>query len=370
MPNCVSSSNQNTRVFAPHVILYQDTNRITINLRSGEGYTLPAFTAGDVIRYDPEDLSYKLSQADTEVKAEVVGVVESVGGGGSATVVIQGSIQYPTSRLNAILDGGAGGKDVLFLDEAVAGGLTGTIDLSESVKIVKPVLQLAPNGSYNGVVVNYIGYKTGSAASADMPAPRIATVVFGKPGLENDVWLDASVDQILSTVEYPEVYATYGTAGGNYRETLTVSSGTVSSSMVGKQIYQLTSGGAKIRSGTVKSVNIGTQSLVIEKSPSIDSMTVSSPVYVEGTPLVLSSTTVSSFTVPKIQSTEITQDGEALVPYIKLYEPASVKIPSEITVNTLTANTKITVGGITDLEAKLNELENKINLLNNRTNAF
>jgi hypothetical protein len=74
--------------------------------------------------------------------------------------------------------------------------------------------------------------------------------------------------------------------------------------------------------------------------------------------------------VPKIQSTEITQDGETLVPYIKLYEPASVKIPSEITVNTLTANTKITVGSITDLEAKINDLQTKINLLNTKLHVF
>jgi hypothetical protein len=369
MSNCRSSTNQNTRLFAPHVILRQDTTRLALDLKAGQGYTLPSFSAGDVIRYDPADLSYKLSQADTEVNAEVIGVVESATATG-ATVVVSGSIQYPSARLSAILDGGAGDKDVLFLDDQTAGGLTGTIDLSESVKIVKPVLQVAPHGAYNGIVVNYIGYKTGSAAGAEMPAPQIATIVFGKSGLDNDVWLDVSTDQILSTTEYPEIYATYGTSGGNYRETLTVSSGTVSSSMVGKQIYQLTSGGAKTRSGTVKSVNIGAKSLIIEKSPSIDSMTVSSPVYVEGTALVLSSTTVSSFTVPKIQSTEITQDGETLVPYIKLYEPASVKIPSEITVNTLTANTKITVGSITDLEAKINDLQTKINLLNTKLHVF
>lgn len=369
MPN-PSSTSQNTRLFAPHVILRQDTTRLALDLKVGQGYTLPAFTAGDVIRYNPGEASYELSQADTEINAEVVGVVESATAS-TATVVVSGSIQYPAARLNSILDGGAGDKDILFLDEAVAGGLTGTVDLSSGVKIVKPVLQVAPHGQYNAIVQNYIGYKTGSAAEGDMPAPRIASVVFGKEGLDSDVWLNASTDQLLSATEYPELYETYGTSGGNYRETLTISSGVLSSGYVGKQAYQTTSGGAKVRTGTVTAVNTVLNTIEIEKSSSVQMMETGSTIYIlGGNPVIASATGVSYFTVPKIQSTEITQSGEALVPYIKLYEPASVKIPSEITVNTLAATTSISVGAIPDLEAKINTLQNQINLLNNRIRAF
>jgi hypothetical protein len=369
MPN-PSSTSQNTRLFAPHVILRQDTTRLTLDLKAGQGYTLPAFTAGDVIRYNPGEVSYELSQADTEVNAEVVGIVETATAT-TATVVVSGSIQYPSARLNAILDGGAGDKDILFLDETVAGGLTGTVDLSGGVKIVKPVLQLAPHGSYNAIVQNYIGYKTGSAAEGELPAPRIATVVFGKEGLDNDVWLDASTDQLLSATEYPELYETYGTLGGNYRETLTISSGILSSGYVGKQAYQTTSGGAKIRTGTVTAVSTFLNTIEIEKSSSVPMMETGSAIYVAGGNSIVASTTgVSYFTVPKIESAQISQSGEPLVPYIKLYEPSSVKIPSEITVQTLAATTKISVGSIPDLEAKINTLQNQINLLNNRIHAF
>lgn len=370
MPNCRSTSNQNTRVFAPHVILKQDTTRLAINLRSGEGYTLPTFIAGDVIRYDPNDLSYKKSQADSEQNAEVFGVVEAASSG-TAVVVVSGSINYPSSRLNEILDGGAGGKDILFLSDTVAGGLTGTIDLQDgSVKIIKPVLQVAPNSSYNAVVVNYIGYKTGSSAEEQQAAMISGGVVFGKEGLDNDLFLDISEDRLLSVSDYSVLYENYGTAGGNYQELVTVSSGILNNGYENKQVYQLTPAGTKIKTGTVKTVNTVLKTMVIEKSPSVGVMDINSPVYVNGTPLVLSSTAITHFTVPKVETPEITQDGESLVPYIKLKESSSVKIPSEILVNTLTANTKISVGGIADLEARINTLQNQINLLNDRVRAF
>lgn len=368
MPN-PSSTSQNTRLFAPHVILRQDTTRLTLDLKAGQGYTLPAFSAGDVIRYNPSQLSYELSQADTEVNAEVIGVVENATSS-TATVVVSGSINYPSARLNAILDGGAGDKDILFLDETVAGGLTGTVDLSGGVKIIKPVLQVAPHGQYNAIVQNYIGYKTGNSAEEQQAAMISGGVVFGKEGLDNDLFLDISEDRLLSVSDYSVLYENYGTAGGNYQELVTVSSGILNNGYENKQVYQLTPAGTKIKTGTVKTVNTALKTMVIEKSPSVGVMDINSPVYVNGTPLVLSSTAITHFTVPKVETPEITQDGESLVPYIKLKESSSVKIPSEILVNTLTANTKISVGGIADLEARINTLQNQINLLNDRVRAF
>lgn len=370
MPNRLSTSNQNTRVFAPHVILKQDTNRLALTLRNGEGYTLPAFIAGDVIRYDPTDLSYKLSQADTEENAEVVGVVESVGS--SITVVVSGSIQYPTAKLDAILDGGVGGKDVLFLSDEVAGGLTGTINLDDgTVKIVKPVLQLAPNSGYNAVVINYIGYKTGSAASGSGDSPFTSGVIFGPRGLDTDIWLNLENDVLLDVGDYPGVYSAYGTSNGPWRETLTVSSGSVTSAGVGDQIYQLTPGGAKQNTGTVISVDTFNSTITIEKSANTNHMNVSNPVYVSGIPLAISGTETTGFTVPKIETNNsITQNDETLVPYLKINESSSVNIPSELAINQLTVANNVAVGSITDLEAKIQELENKINLLNSKVSAF
>lgn len=370
MSNCRSSTNQNTRLFAPHVILKQDTNRLVLELKTGEGYSLPTFTAGDVIRYNPLTNSYLLSQADTESNAEVVGVVETASAT-SATVVVSGSINYPSSRLSAILDGGAGGKDVLFLDNTVAGGLTGTINLDDgTVKIVKPVLQLAPHSGYNSIVVNYIGYKTGSAASSDGDS-FTSGVIFGPRGLDTDTWLNLENDVLLDVGDYSEIYTTYGTSGGPWRETVTVSSGTVNSSFVGQPIYQLTSGGSKQNTGNVVSVNTLNKTITVEKSANSDVMDTTLPVYVGGVPLVISTTEISQFTVPKIQTNEnIVQDGEPLVPYLKLYNSLSLNIPSELSINTLTVANNLSVGNIPDLEAKITILQNQINQLNNRIHAF
>lgn len=372
MPSCRSTSNQNTRVFAPHVILQQDTTRLAITIKSGEGYTLQTgLTAGDVIRYDPIDQSYKKSQADTEVHAEVLGVIES-GSAAAAqyTVVVSGSITYPAAKLTAIPSGGDGGKDILFLDENVAGGLTGTINLDEGVKIVKPVIQVAPHGNYNGVVVNYIGYKTGNTPSGSNPVPFTSSIIFGKEGLENDVWLPLSQNLTLNVNDYPQVYSTYGTSYGIWSELLTISTGTVVSGLVGQQAYQLTSGGGKYNTGTVTAVDTGNATITIQKNATSDSMDTSKAIYVGGTAFTASVTDVVTFTVPKVENIQGTQGGEALVPYLKTYDTSSVTIPQELTINQLTVDSNLAVGAVTDVEAKLAELENKINLLNSRVSAF
>jgi hypothetical protein len=369
MPNCRSTSNQNTRVFAPHVILKQDTNRLVLTLRSDEGYSLPPFTAGDVIRYDPDAIGYVKAQANNDVNSEVVGIVETVGNT-TTTVVVSGSIQYPTARLDSILDGGDGGKDILFLDPNVAGGLTGTIDLDQGVQIVKPVLQVAPHGAYNGIVVNYIGYKSGSAVVGTEES--LVPVVFGRPGLEGERegFLDVSENRLVSSSEYPSLYSYYGTDGGNYQEEATVTSGVLLSSYVGSQIYQLTSGGARINAGTVTGVNIINNTVTIEKTSSTELMNSSAPIYVNGTPLVISDSTISHFTIPKAVGAEIVQNGETLVPYIQLKNATAITIPSETTMTNLNVTGVINLGSISDLEAKINDLEYKINLLNSRIAAF
>jgi len=367
MPSCRSSSNQNTRVFAPHVIFQQDTTRLAITLTSGQGYTLEGITAGDVIRYDPINGSYKKSLANTEINAEVLGVVES-GITAPYTVVIYGSIKYPQSRLNQIVSGADGGIDVLFLDDQVSGGLTGSIDLTTGVKIVKPVMQVAPHGVYNGVVTNYIGYKTGSAPSSGPGfAPPDGGIIMGPKGLDNEYWLDLSLDQTISASDYPTVYQTYGTDYGPYQELVTVSSGTVTSGLIGKQAYQLINN-IKNYVGVVTAVDIiGT--ITVEKASGTQLYDTSKTLYVDKTPFGISSTSVSSFFVPKV-NINAEQNGETLTAYLKLFDdPRTVTIPNELSVNQLTAESTLTVNGV-DVGAKLAELEVKINLLNARVSAF
>lgn len=369
MPSCRSTSNQNTRVFAPHVILQQDTTRLVITLKTGEGYTLAAgLTAGDVIRYDPIDLSYKKSQADTEVNSEVLGVIET-GKTPPYDVVVYGSIKYPTERLNTIVDGSDGGIDVLFLDDQVAGGLTGTIDLSTGIKIVKPVVQIAPHGLYNGVVTNYIGYKTGSAPvpGGAMPVPPTGGFIIGQPGLDNRYWLDLSQDQMLSASAYPSVYSIYTTQYGPYEELVTISNGTITTGLVGQQAYQLTNN-IKTLIGTVTGVDIN-GTITVKKEANSSFYDATKALYVGRTGFGVSGSVVKTFFVPKVV-TNATQDGEALVPYLKLREDAnSISIPSELTINQLTAETTLTVNSV-DVGAKLAELESKINQLNARVSAF
>lgn len=373
MPSSSSTSTQFSRLFAPHVILQQDTTRLVINIKSGEGYTLSAgLTLGDVIRYDPTDLAYKKSQADIEENAEVFGVIES-GSSSSWEVVVLGSVKYPTTKLNAILDGGAGGKDILFLDESVAGGLTGTINIASGVKIVKPVIQLAPHGIYNGIVVNYIGYKTGNQISGSGQSALVGSIVFGPSGAEAKTYIPLDVDQVLSPTDQPEIYQFFGTTSGPWLEALTIttSSPTLTTGLVSSsaQAYQL-KGGAKVNAGIVEDVDLINNIVYVRKQAGVSSMdSTIGNVYINGLAYVFSATTVQDFFVPKVVAPSITQGGEPLVAYLKTTESLSVLIPEGVTLTNLNVTGTSTVAGV-NVGTKLAELENKINLLNGRVSAF
>jgi hypothetical protein len=364
-----TSTSQNTRLFAPQVILSQDTSRLVIKLKSGEGYTIPSgLTLGDVIRYDPTNTGYTLSKADTEYNAEVVGVIESISGG-EYTVVTYGSVRYPTSRLSLITSGGSGDVDVLFLSPTVAGGLTGTIDISDGTeKIVKPVLQIAPNSVYNGIVLNYVGYKTGNQAviQEDTPLLPVGSVMYGlgsvTPGIN---WIRIDTDASLNAVDYSELYSIYGTSYGSWTEKIVITGGLVSAGMVGKNSYNIIAG-AVSRSGVVDSVDFITNSVFVRKSSSVQQMSLTDDFYIETTKFTPSSTSVYTFTVPAVSGAAPTQAGTPLVPYIKAYEIVSVKVPETITLSglTLSGNAVITgtlkLGAINDVESYITSLFNRI----------
>lgn len=387
-----SSSSQNTRIFAPYAILTQDTSRLAIKISTGQGYSIVSgITAGDVIRFNPLFASggltgqYVKSQADTNTNSEVLGVVESVSGN-NYTVVTHGSILYPSARLVGLC-GGAGGVDVLFLDAGISGGLTGTVLNTTSGTIVKPVIQLAPHGFfYNGVVVNYIGYKTGTDTAVeggnftssgennrtDLGTLDAGAIQYFSPQVElSSNWLDISSSVLISKTLYPELFAIYQTNNGPYTELLTVSS-TPSTLLVNKTAYQIVNG-IRANVGIVTAVNATNKQITITKTAN-SLMNIPGDIVfsnVSGgtiTTLTGTATEVSEFSISAIDSVvKPTQGMDELVPYINVSSiKPTLNIPANVYFDTLTVGGTCAVGAITNLENKISSLQSQIDTLNNR----
>jgi len=373
----------NTRLFAPQVILAQDTTRLAIKLKSGEGYTIPSgLTLGDVIRYDPNSTGYTLSIANSEINAEVLGVIESISSG-EYTVICSGSIKYPSSRLGSIVSGGGGGIDILFLDEAIAGGLTGTIDQSTGAeKIVKPVIQIAPHAAYNGVVMNYVGYKTGNQAVSqeDSPLLPVGSIMYSVPNITPGInWIRIDSSVRISTTDYSELFAIYSTTYGPYVEKLTITDGydpaTFNTGLIGKRIYY---DGDVVRATIIDVDSSNKQLFVLVAGGEAQST-----VYLNAGPLfadvedvgflTVVSSVVYEFTIPAVSDdVNITQASITLVPFIKAYEFVSIKIPDTISLVGITASGQISttgnvvvggnlqVGSLTDIEAEILALKTAV----------
>jgi hypothetical protein len=371
-----STSNQNTRVFAPYTILTQDTNRLAISIKTTDGLPTTGITAGDVIRWDVPTAGYTLSVASTEPKAEVLGVVESVNASG-CTVVLTGSIQYPSSRLSAITSGGAGNVDVLFLSDTVSGGLTGTVDMSTSgEKIIKPVMQVAPHSIYNAVVTNYVGYKAGNQAtiSENVGGLPIGSVVYFPADYVNYTsfinsggWTQLQTsNNYFSVSTYPDLYQVWVTAWttAGYIERVIINSGTVTSSFPRGTVTQNSVNvGTVYASGTTPSfayidiLKTRTQSL-------IDTSTFN----IAGNAYAAVSTSISQFEVPPVTDTNPpVQNSANFTPWIKTQQSSRVTIPDALSIASLSVSGTVAVGSITNLEAKISLLETRLNLLKNNT---
>ena len=366
MPTSRSSSSLNTRVFSPTVVLTQDTRRLFITIdSSAAGYTIDGgVAAGSVIRYDPQDQTYKESQADTEENAEVIGVVESVSGG-NYTVVTAGSIAYPSGLLNSITSGGDGGIDVLFLDPNAAGGLTGTVEIptGSTSAIVKPVIQLAPHSIYNGIVINYIGYKIGNSTSVEKAMP-VGNVTYSTPDTTpGPYWKQASGFE-LSTTDYPEMYEVYGIGNGTHTIKLTVNTAVgISSGLVGNVVTQYYNGNITTL-GTVTEVNSVDKTITITRSSNSSELYVGSTVYCKGYSWTLVSTTVLTFFVPAIENT-IKQGDLTLVPYINIKPMVDITVPETVSIENLTVTGTADIGGIVDLEQTITQIQNDITTIKN-----
>ena len=367
MPTSRSSSNQNTRLFSPTVVLSQETQSIYLTLRSGEGYTLQAgLAAGDAIRYDPGQKLYLKSQADSEVNAEVVGVIET-DAGGVYKVVVAGSIAYPQARLNLIKDenGTTADIDVLFLDVDTAGGLTGTINIpsGENTAIVKPIIQIAPHSTYNGIVVNYIGYKIGNGAAVESATP-VGNVVYASENANPGNYY-ARIDQgiTLPSQEYTDLYNIYGTDYGTHQVVLVVDSSTgISSTLIGKSVQLYNNGLSTI--GTVVSINSTAKTITINRTSDSAEIQNNSIIYCNNIKWELISWSVSSFTIPPVNNT-ITQGGLKLVPYIALKNLVSVNIPTTINLDSVVINDNLELGSITDVEQAIIQIQTDITTIKN-----
>ena len=387
-----SSTSQNTRIFAPYAILKQDTSRLEIRIKTGQGYSIASgITFGDVVRFNPQYASggltgqYTKAQADTDENAEVIGVVENITTD-YYTIVTHGSILYPASRLSGLC-GGAGGVDILFLDSQISGGLTGIVaGVAGFSTIVKPVIQIAPHGNYNGIVVNYIGYKLG----ADVVPPD-SLLVGGNDGLGEDLrslpvgsvqffsenaplssnWLDISSSVLVEKAKYPDLFNIYGTTNGQYKEKITTTT-TPSILLNGRTAYQ-TMNGIQVNVGTVIEVNATYNTITIIKNSGISLMTLGTVYFAKVSnssvvSLSINATSVLEFTVPKIQyPLGLTQGNTTLVPYINTIPIKNATIvPPDITLNTLVVGGTFSLGDISNLEDTINSIQTQLNILNNR----
>ena len=365
-----STSNQNTRVFAPYTILTQDTNRLAINIKTTDGLPTTGITAGDVIRWDVPTAGYTLSVASTEPKAEVLGVVESVSSSG-CTVVLSGSIQYPASKLSAIIDGGAGNVDVLFLSDTVSGGLTGTVDMSTSgEKIIKPVMQVAPHSIYTAVVTNYVGYKAGNQAtiSENVGGLPIGSVVYFPADYVNYTsfinsggWAQLQTsNNYFSVSTYPDLYQVWVTAWttAGYIERVIVSFGTVTSSFPRGTVTQ-----NSVTVGTVYASGTSPEPYIdILKTRTQSLIDTTQALNINGNVYRASSTSISQFEVPPVTNTNPpVQNSANFTAWIKTQQSSRVTIPDALSIASLDVSGTVAVGSITDVEAKITLLETRLN---------
>lgn len=370
MPTSRSSSNQNTRVFSPTVVLSQETQSIFITLKSGDAnYSMQGgLTAGDVIYYNPSTETYTKSQADSEDTAEVVGVIESISGN-SYKVVISGSIVYPQTRLDLIKDedGGTTKLDILFLDPQTAGGLTGYVDApatGEDPVIVKPVIQLAPHSIYNGIVVNYIGYKIGNGAAAATNLVPVGNVVYAaETSSPGEYYKRIDEGLVLSATEYTDLYNIYGTSYGTHKTVITLDSATnISSTLVGKTVQVYNNGLTTI--GTVSAVSSTAKTLTLSRSSTSSTIPTSGTIYCNGHSWTLVSQQVTEFTVPPVPST-ITQGTLKLIPFISTKNQVNVSIPETTTLQDVVVSSNLGVGTITDVEQAIIQIQTDINTIKN-----
>lgn len=262
MPSCSNSSNISASINALNVT--QGGSRLEVQIPFVSGLTL-----GNVIRWDVASQGYTASLATGPAESEVFGVIESLDSTTtppSFTVIVYGSIKYPTNKLAAIdATGGSGENDIYFLSGQTAGVLQ-NLAPSNLLHIVKPVYQVAPHGRsnfYTGVIINYLGYRIGGEVEAVLEDEEIGNIqiVVGNDTFENG-YVNASTQHRLLITEYPEFYSKYGKKYGYIEKIITQNP--LSLDIAIGQESSITQAGGYI--GKIVEVDLGNQILYVSRS--------------------------------------------------------------------------------------------------------
>lgn len=370
MPSCSNSSNISASINAISVV--QGGSRLEAEVSFVSGLTI-----GNVIRYDVPSAGYTASRANGPAESEVFGVIEGFNDvTNKYTVVIYGSINLPTSKLSAIEGGtgGSGGNDIYFLSGTTAGQLQ-NLAPDNLTHIIKPVYQVAPHGSYSGVVVNYLGYRVGGEIESVLEDTELGNIqlVVGNTTF-TDGYVDAARSYQLPITDYSEFYSKYGTQYG-YVEKVTVDS-TISPSVIpGMRVSQP---GTPVYTGEITYVDYGNKYIYISRLPDTSLASTNKVLTIDtlGLSYNLTSTSIYAVYSPIITLTQPLEiRGNNTIPSVtqKTYvgikvKPQGVKvtIPKAITTPTLTATELILGTGASNVESILNDFESRITVIENR----
>jgi hypothetical protein len=316
--SCSASSNIKSQLFSQTVYVQSSGTRIAFSIdTSNTGYTIGSgITGGSVVRYDPSNYSYVLSNANSASSAEVIGVIESfsnASGITAYTVVANGLINYPSISSvpdyytyggacspQTSLSGGNGGKDILFLSDGCSGAVQ-YLEPSTAGSIVKPIMQRMNITGYNAIVLNYIGYEVGDQAQAEYPISglvgSVTYVVEGSPVPFGYFNITNEVQNVLVS-EYPELYNIFGIEYGTYVEKVVITT------TPGNWTNYVATQGA-INTGTIQSVDIANKILYIKRNAGEQVTSVGIPILigVNANSLTISVTPtgtpeINKFTIP------------------------------------------------------------------------
>jgi len=124
------------------------------------------FSAGNLVNYNISQSGFTKCRANNNTLAEFIGIIEGISGT-TATVITNGSINFPSSGTSfTVGDGGSGGNDVWFMSAMTAGAMQNMAP-GGSGEIVKPVYLNAPHtgidgSTYTGIILTYTGYRNPS----------------------------------------------------------------------------------------------------------------------------------------------------------------------------------------------------------------
>ena len=386
MSSCSASSNIFSNINA--IGLNSVGSRIiaTVPKVSTEYSVDPQIVAGSVVRYDvsnPDSKHWIEAKADLVENAEVVGVVESIDDT-NLYIVIFGQINYPTGRLinqtvEGYLDGASGGNDIYFLSAGTSGDLV-NIAPDNPTEIVKPVLQMADDGTNNAIVLNYIGYAVGGEIAgtdeSELLGELLTFVDNGQPLNSNFIRVSDGTQSLLIS-DYEELFNIFGsTYGGTY--VLTMSTPVITS-LQGKSLVQKIKGKNTRFRVIVKEIDTLNNTITFDKIGDTF-LDITKPVYDQNKAYDVTSIRQTHFTLPQISapnnfslsgSGSILDTRASISVAMRAKTLTGVNIPSRVKVKELEVTTKLTTktndsSEISDINDKVNTLDTQLASLKTR----